>query len=284
MGALDFVWIFFIVSAVQPVVRQRLLDASRRRLMAEFERKRRSRVIALVHRQETMSLLGFPIARYINIEDSEDVLRAVQLTDASIPIDLILHTPGGLVLAAEQIAHALVAHPAKVTVFVPHYAMSGGTLLALAADEIVLAPHAVLGPLDPQLGQFPAVSILRAVERQEARGKDVEDETLILADVAGKALKQVHACAERVLLKNDWEPGRAASVASALTDGRWTHDYPITVEEAKQIGLPISTDMPDEVYKFMRLFPQPGARRPSVEYVPVPYGAQPPRPAAPRPS
>src|SRR3989442_1223355 len=205
MSAFDLVWIFFVLSALQPMLRQRWLEASRTRLIRELERKRKSRVIALIHRQETMSLLGFPLARYINIEDSEDLLRAIQLTDPDLPIDLILHTPGGLVLAAEQIAHALVAHRAKVTIFVPHYAMSGGTLLALAADEIVMGPHAVLGPLDPQVGQFPAVSIVRTVERKEEKGKDIDDQTLILADVAEKALRQVRGVVEWVLRHNGWD-------------------------------------------------------------------------------
>jgi ClpP class serine protease len=279
VGVFDVFWVLLALAALQPMLRQRIVDASRRRLLAQLERKRQSRVIALVHRQELMSLLGFPIARFINIEDSEEVLRAVQLTDPNLPIDLILHTPGGLVLASEQIANALVAHKAKVTVFVPHYAMSGGTLLALAADELVMAPHAVLGPLDPQLGQWPAASVLRAVERKVEMGKDIEDQTLILADVAEKALRQVRACVERVLLRNGWEAERAAAVASALTQGAWTHDYPIIVEEARDLGLPVSTDMPEEVFRFMQLFPQPAARRPSVEYVPIPYPAPAPPPA-----
>ena len=279
MSGFDLLWGFFLLSALQPMIRQRLLDRTRTRLIRDLERQRKSRVIGLVHRQETMSLLGFPLARFITIEDSEEVLRAVQMTDSDVPIDLILHTPGGLVLASEQIANALIGHRAKVTVFVPHYAMSGGTLLALAADEIVMAPHAVLGPLDPQVGQFPAVSILRAVARKEATGKDIDDQTLILADVAEKAQKQVHALVERVLVGNGWERARAAAVAVAFTDGRWTHDYPITVDEAREMGLPVTTAVPQEVYRFMQLFPQPAARRPSVEYVPVPYPA--PAPARP---
>jgi ClpP class serine protease len=278
MSGFDLLWGFFLLSALQPMIRQRLLDRTRTRLIRDLERQRKSRVIGLVHRQETMSLLGFPLARFITIEDSEEVLRAVQMTDSDVPIDVILHTPGGLVLASEQIANALIGHRAKVTVFVPHYAMSGGTLLALAADEIVMAPHAVLGPLDPQVGQFPAVSILRAVARKEATGKDIDDQTLILADVAEKAQKQVHALVERVLVGNGWERARAAAVAM-FTDGRWTHDYPITVDEAREMGLPVTTAVPQEVYRFMQLFPQPAARRPSVEYVPVPYPA--PAPARP---
>src|SRR5579884_2606177 len=285
MSGSDVLWLVVLFLALQPMLRQRLLVATRRRLIRQLERRRGSRVIALVHRQELMSLLGFPLARFINIEDSEEVLRAVQLTDADVPIDLILHTPGGLVLATEQIAHALVAHRAPVTVFVPHYAMSGGTLLALAADEIVMAPHAVLGPLDPQVGQLPAASVMRAVAQKKADGKDVEDETLILADVAEKAIRQVHESVERILLRNGWEQARAATVAATLTEGRWTQDYAITVEHARELGLPVNVSMPEEVYRFMRLFPQPRAQRPSVEYVPVPHGprerAEPTRRATP---
>ena len=110
----------------------------------------------MIHRQESLSFLGFRMARFIDIQDSEEVLRAIKLTDDDMPIDFILHTPGGLVLASEQIAAALSKHPGKVTVYVPHYAMSGGTMLALAADEIVMDDNAVLSPVDPQIGEYPA--------------------------------------------------------------------------------------------------------------------------------
>src|SRR2546425_3520888 len=142
---MDIFWLFFMLSALQPIIKQRLLEASRRRLIALIERERKSRVVLLVHRQETMSLLGFPLFRYIDINDSEEVLRAIHLTDPKIPLDLVLHTPGGLVLAATQIARAVFKHEGKVTAFVPHYAMSGGTLIALAADEIVMCEQCRLG-------------------------------------------------------------------------------------------------------------------------------------------
>jgi len=148
----------------------------------------------MIHRQEVMSFLGFPITRYIDIEDSERVLRAIRMTPPDMPIDLVLHTPGGLVLAAEQISCALKRHKGKVTVFVPHYAMSGGTLVALSASEIVMDPDAVLGPVDPQLGSsqggyYPAVSILKSILEPNPHR---EDHTLILADMARKAMDQVY--------------------------------------------------------------------------------------------
>ncbi len=268
MSILDLFWIFFIVSSILPVIQKRMLEAARLKLIRDLEEERSSRVITLIHRQETMALLGFPIFRYIDIDDSEEVLRAIKLTDDEVPLDLILHTPGGLVLASEQIAHALCRHPAKVTVFVPHYAMSGGTLLALAADEIVMDENAVLGPVDPQLGEYPAASILKAVEQKDVN--EVDDKTLILADVAHKALLQVRARAQAILAEHMPEE-QAQALAEVLSEGRWTHDYPITVEEARELGLPINTDMPESVYKLMTLYRQPGQRRPSVQYIPVPY-------------
>jgi ClpP class serine protease len=271
MGIGDILWLFFMFSALQPVVHQKMLEASRLRVLSRFERARKSRVISLVHRQETMSFLGFPVMRYIDVNDSEEVLRAIKLTDPDCPIDLIIHTPGGLVLAAGQIAHALRRHRAKVTVFVPHYAMSGGTLLALAAEEIVMDPNAVLGPVDPQLGEQPAASVLKVLEAKKP--EDIDDETLILADVSRKAIVQVHRTVQE-LLSERMSAEQASALAEKLSTGVWTHDYPITSEEGKSLGLPISTEVPQEVYDFMRLFPQPTRTRPAVEYVPARYGTR----------
>ncbi len=265
MTPMDIFWLFFMLSMLQPVIQRKMMDAMRQRKIAEIEKKRGSRVILLVHRQETMSLLGFPLMRFINIEDSEEVIRAIQMTDDNVPLDLILHTPGGLVLAATQIARALKKHPARTTVFVPHYAMSGGTLIAMAADEIRMSEHAVLGPIDPQLGQKPAASILKVLEQKQP--KDVEDDTLILADVSKKAIAQVKRTAE-YLLSGRMDPKKAKELARTMSEGRWTHDYPILPEEARELGLPVNTDMPQEVLELMTLYPQPTRMTPSVEYVP----------------
>ena len=265
---MDIIWLFFMLSALQPIIKQKLLEASRKRMIALIERERKSRVVLLVHRQETMSLLGFPIFRYIDINDSEEVLWAIHLTDPEIPVDLVLHTPGGLVLAATQIARAIFKHKGKVTVFVPHYAMSGGTLLALAADEIVMCEHAVLGPVDPQLGEYPAASILKAAHQKPIA--EVDDKTLILADQAEKAIVQMRQEVGELLA--DKYPGeKAEEIAKLMTSGTWTHDYPITCERARELGLQVNSDMPENILRLMQLYPQPIRRQPSVEYVPVPY-------------
>ena len=275
----DLFWILFILAPIQPAMRQRLLEMARLRTLRRLEQKRGSRTIALIHRQETLALLGFPLFRYIDVNDSEEVLRAVRLTAPDVPIDLIMHTPGGLVLAAEQIAHALCCREAPVTVRVPQHAMSGGTLIALAAHEIVMDFTAALGPVDPQLEKYPAVSILKAVAQKDVG--DVDDETLILADVAEKAIRQVKGTVTEIVEKRAG-PEAAEALTERQTSGAWTHDYPITADEAREWGLSVSTEMPQEVYDLMQIYPQAARRRPPVQYVPIPYRRDGPERASPR--
>lgn len=269
MSVSDLFWIFLVLVALQPMLRQWLLNTSRVRKIMQIEKQRGSRVILLVHRQETMRLLGFPVVRYIDVNDSEDVLRAIQMTGDDVPLDIILHTPGGLVLAALQIARAIGDHKAKVTVFVPHYAMSGGTLIALAADEIVMSKYAVLGPIDPQIGQFPAASLVKVVEQKPVA--EIDDETLIKADVARKAIAQVKDAAGELLRRR--LPAEAAdALAEKLSVGAWTHDFPITASLAQELGFAVSTNMPREVLELMQLHPQPVRMQGGgVEFIPVPH-------------
>jgi len=262
----SLIWVFVAIVVIPQACGTYWTDRARTKLLDRFQSERKSRVIAMIHRQETVSVLGVPVSNFINIEDSEEILRAIRATPEDQPIDLILHTPGGLVLAAEQIAKALVDHKGKVTVFVPHYAMSGGTLIALAADEIVMDSNAVLGPVDPQIGDMPAASIVKILDYKKP--SQVGDEMLVLIDMAAKARIQVAAFVGGILLKHHPQE-KAVALATILSEGRWTHDYPIMVDGARKLGLTVSTKMPQMVYELMDLYPQAGTGRPSVLYVPL---------------
>lgn len=280
---MDWTWIFLLalgLLALQPLLQRRMVAGARRRALERLSRKRDATVITLIHRQETISLLGVPLMRHIDIDDSESVLRAIRETPPGRPIEIILHTPGGLVLAARQIASALLDHDGKVTAVVPHYAMSGGTMIALACDEIVVDRHAALGPIDPQIGQYPAASILAAIDRPGGHA----DEMLVLGDVARKALHQVEIFAAR-LLEQHMEPAKARDVARILSSGRWTHDHPLLPEELEPLGLPITVGVPEEERELIDLYPQPRGRPSGVEYFPgrpappgLPPGREAPKP------
>ncbi|MBI2845293.1 MAG: hypothetical protein HYX86_01970 [Chloroflexi bacterium] len=272
MDLFSLFWLFLIIFTFIPALNRWIIANQRNGLIRRIERRRKSRLITLIHRQEALSFLGIAFSRYIDIEDSEQILRAIRFTPDDLPIDIVLHTPGGLVLAAEQIAFALVRHKAPVTVFIPHYAMSGGTFVALAADKIMMDENAVLGPVDPQIGEYPAASILTAIEKKPIA--EIKDETLIRADIAQKAQRQVATSVIALLRANGMEAEKAEEITNQLASGQWTHDYPISAEEAKNFGLPITTGLPSEIYELMDLFPQAGGRRPSVQYIPLPYGPE----------
>jgi ClpP class serine protease len=261
----SLLWLFFILSSLQPLAQKHLLMLSRRRALEALAKKRDATMITLIHRQETMSFFGFPLVRYIDIDDSQSVLRAIRSTEKGRTIEIVLHTPGGLVLAASQIAKALRDHDGRVVAVVPHYAMSGGTLIALAADEIVLDAHAALGPIDPQLGEFAAASL---VEVASMPGRH-DDRTLLLADTGRKALRQMNVLATE-LLAHHTTPDRARDLAHLLASGVWTHDYPLLPPDLEQLGLPVRVGVPQEERVLMDLDPQPRGREPAVEFVPVP--------------
>jgi len=270
---LSNIWIIFIIfTLLIPRMQQWALDRARRRELVNLGVKRGSNVITLIHRQETLALFGIPLARYIDIDDSEEVLRAIRLTPDDTPIDLIIHTPGGIALAATQIAFALDAHPARKTVMVPHYAMSGGTLIALAADEIMMDPHAVLGPVDPQLGDqqgtYAASSILKVVETKKT--DELDDRTLYLAEESRKAISQIKGVV-RQLVSDIHSTEETDRIVDELVSGKYTHDFPITAEEACNLfGDCVNRELPREVYALMSLYKMEARpRRPSVEFVPT---------------
>jgi len=276
---LSLLWLFFILASLQPAFTRQVLFAQRRRALAAISRRRKATVITLIHRQESLNLLGFPVVRYIDIDDAESVLRAIADTADDQPIEIILHTPGGMVIAARQIASALADHPAHVTAVVPHYAMSGGTMISLACDEIVIEDHAALGPVDPQLGQYPAATLVEVVALPGER----DDQTLIMADIGRKALRQLEVLVTDLLEKHA-DPQRAREVARILSQGTWTHDHPLMATDLEAFGLPVRVGVPDEERHLMTLYPQPRGRDAAVEYVPgTPPGLPPGREAPRRP-
>ena len=261
----SLIWVAILIMVLQPILMGQWFSMQRTRAIRAIEQAHGSRVITMIHRQERRSLLGFSVARHIDLEDAQTIIAAIKETPRDMPIDLILHTPGGLVLAAMQIARAVEAHPAKVTVYVPVYAMSGGTLIALAADEIVMGEFSVLGPIDPQIAGFPAASIAKVPKIKPI--EQVFDLTLVLADVSEKALDQVKRGAVE-LLTPQMEEGAARALAEKLAGGHWTHDYALTAEEARSLGLPVNVAMPNPVLDLMKLYPQP-VQQSGVDFLPI---------------
>lgn len=215
--------------------------ARRREILSAFERARGTKAITLIHRREPWE----DDQPYITVEDSEFVLTQIRFTPRDIPIDLILHTPGGLALAAEMIAMALRDHPAKVTAIIPFYAMSGGTLIALAADEILMERYTTLGPIDPQVMGYPAAALLRVVAEKPITA--VSDEMIVKAEVARLAMQTVQGFV-RWLLEGRLAPEQVKQLTNFLTGGYISHDTPITLGAIAGFGLNVKEGVPALVY------------------------------------
>ncbi|MBI2845011.1 MAG: hypothetical protein HYX86_00550 [Chloroflexi bacterium] len=231
--------------------------AKRQRIVAELENERGSKVLTMIHRHEPWE--GH--RDYLTTEDTESILGQIVRTAPEKPIDLILHTPGGLALAAEMIAMSLKAHPGRVTVMVPFYAMSGGTMIALAADEILMEGHSVLGPLDPQIGGLPAGALVELLNRKPIEA--VQDQTLIQADIARLALQRTRNFVQW-LLRGRMSEQQVVQVADFLTGGYTTHDTPITFEVAKILGFPVGQGLPRQVYDLFETCQFGNCPRPSL--------------------
>jgi len=267
------IWILlFVFLFLVPMLQRYYLQTARKSVLGKLGKSRGTQVITLIHRQETISFLGIPLARYIDIDDSERVLRAIRAAQKDVPIDIILHTPGGLALAATQIAMALKAHPSKKTVIVPHYAMSGGTLIAFAADSIIMDPHAALGPVDPQLGDaqgsYPATSLLLVASKKKI--DEMDDKTLIYAEEARKAMEQMRSLLRKIL-EGKCGGEKLETIIEEFVSGKYTHDHPFMAEQARSLlGECVETAVPEEVYALMDLYRmEAGRSRPGVEYVPL---------------
>ena len=243
---------FFMGTFLLGVAAEKIKTFRTEKAISKLEEKTNQKIITMIHREVRVGLFGIPIKQYIEVKDAEHILKEIRETPPDKPIGLVIHTPGGILFSAFQIAKALKEHRGKVTVYVPHYAMSGGTLIALAADEIVMDRNAILGPVDPQMMSkdkvVPAVSILNISRYKKL--SELSDETLIAYDQARKAVNQVKHMVSYLLSCKEGEP-RCERIFSALVKGTVTHDYPVTFERAKELGLPVRDDVPKEVYSLL---------------------------------
>lgn len=221
--------------------------ARRRDVVEHLEAERETKVVTLIHRREIWeddTLEGE--MDHLTIEDSEFVLTQIRNTSPQRPIDIVMHTPGGLALAAEMIATAVKLHTAEVTAIVPFYAMSGGTLIALAADEILMEPYSVLGPVDPQVGGWPAGALIRLTEKKPI--ETITDQILLLSEIARTSLASVQRFI--LWLLADKLPAKVAvQAAEFLTGGYISHDTPVMLDTVQTLGLSVQATVPDRVYE-----------------------------------
>ncbi len=227
--------------------------AWRQSIIEEIEKERGTSVITMIHKKELWTKPGEDPE--IGIEDTETTLQKMRKISPETPVDFIIHTPGGYALAAQMMAMAIKFHPSKVTVMVPFYAMSGGSLMSLAAGEIRMEKYSVLGPVDPQIptpdGMYPAGSIATLVKTKPIQ--NITDRMIIMSDVANLEIENAKAFVIW-LLQGKMDKEQAERVADFLARGYMSHATPITLDVARALGLNVVEGIPDKVYELFKTF------------------------------
>jgi len=110
----------------------------------------------------------------VNDKDISGFMLNIHKLDRKKGLDLILHTPGGSLVATEALVTYLKSMFGNdIRAIVPQLSMSAGTMIALSCKEIILGKHSSLGPIDPQMGNMPCQSVIAEFER--ARNEIIQD-------------------------------------------------------------------------------------------------------------
>jgi len=229
--------------------------AKRAEIIREIEEERGTKVITLIHRKEPWGVEG-PV-----IEESERILQQIRETPPEKPIDLILHTTGASRFAAHMIAMALNFRKSKVTVIVPFYALSNGTLLALAGDEIMMEKYSILGTVEPHFGDMPAAAVMSITTRLPV--EMVSDFMILLADRARMEIENTKGFL-KWLLEKKMNSKQIDQVADFLVTGGVTLSTPITLDVVRAMGLKVN-QIPEKVYLLFGTM-EFGGEKPRTQY------------------
>lgn len=236
-------------------------------------RKRQLRKIAQVTGRNVISYYSGWLQKrgqsnqFVSIDDIDmnGFIVVIEDMDTTIGVDLLLHTPGGNVAATEAIINYLRSVFPDMRAIVPQLAMSGGTIIACACDEIVMGKHSSLGPTDPYVNGLSAYGIME--EFEQARKEITRDasNSLLWRPILEKYLPGlVGDCANAVewtktsmerflrtgMFRDDLDRD---SLAKKVTDAlayrgeAFSHIQHLPIEKCREIGLKVTRleDHPD---------------------------------------
>jgi hypothetical protein len=205
-----------------------------------------------------------PLALSITLEDMQGLMASMHGMKGK-HLDLVIHSPGGSMEAADQMVQYLRAKYDHIRAVVPQNAMSAATMLACACDEIVMAKHSALGPIDPQ-ATFPTPGGLFTAPAQSILDEFDQAKSAIASDPATAALwltkiqayppgflticettlelarEKVAAWLSSYMLKGAADPNLARAVADWLGNAKEhkTHGRPVGLELARTKGLKVA--------------------------------------------
>jgi len=183
---------------------------------------------------------GFFSQSMIDSNTLNDIETAVRSFKGK-PFDIILHTPGGYVFYAQLLSKAIRSYGGNVRALIPFYAMSGGTMLALSCNEIVMGNFACIGPVDPQLGGlFSAGSAKSWKEVIRRKGRKANDSTIQYAYAGEQYTKTIRSDIKKLLESRIEDSEQLEKTVDILTDGTLEHAYQLDISRLADIGISVT--------------------------------------------
>lgn len=231
------------------------IDAVRKKYLGLLQQKTQRNVIA--YYSGFLQKPGYAFGQ-VNDDDKNGFMNAVHGLDRTIGLDLILHTPGGDISAAESIVHYLRQMFGKnIRAIIPQLAMSAGTMISCACSEIVMGKQSNIGPFDPQFGGIPAHGVLEEFEKAIQEVKKDPLSVPIWQTIIGKYHPTfLGECQKAIELADDivysWlmtgmfdgdanASEKSKNIVLALNDhvGTKTHSRHLHIEDAVNFGLKV---------------------------------------------
>lgn len=215
------------------------------KLLKKMSSKTNNNIIVMAHMEA--GLFGSMIMPS-DIVKIEKALRKCNKKD----VDFIIHTLGGDLFSSIKIATLIKNYEGKVRVFVPKHAMSGGTMIALGADEIYMGKDAVLGQVDPQVGSLFKVFSTKAWKEilKKKNVNKVSDDTIALSLIGKQATEEVYITLDKLLKNKIKNKDKRKKLIKFLADGDHNHGFQLDKEILKKYGLNIKDiefSYPDEI-------------------------------------
>lgn len=191
----------------------------------------------------------------VNDKDKIALMTTVNKLDRSRGLDLILHTPGGDLAAAESIVDYLYSIFGKnIRAVIPHISMSAGTMIALSCREIMMGKQSNLGPIDPQMGGLPCQGILAEFEAAKLDIQANPNNAVLWQAIIGKYHPTLlgscqHAITWSEKLVEEWlnrnmcegNPKTAELILKEFSDhnSNKSHSRHISIARCKAIGVSV---------------------------------------------
>lgn len=246
---------FLLTGIITDVISKSLKENHLRSVVETYERETNSKVLFLIHQKKEIGLFGIPFYNYLKIYDAHKLLSDLETIPKEKNITIIIHSPGGELLAGIQIAKALKEWKGEVRAVVPYFAMSAGTLISLAADKIITRTTATFGPIDPQIpmpgDRSRYISAVSVIEASKNKNNLSLNERSMIID-SKKALSYMERFLDETVLTSYPESKRKSIVRSLLYSDR-NHDFPFFSKELESLGLDITYEMSDSLKELISL-------------------------------